>query len=134
MNFTRTTSYSIHVLSYMARYDPARMSVSHLHTQLKIPYSYLRTIMGNLTRSHLVDSIKGRNGGFRLGKDKTEIFMADIIEATEGLDSLNKCLMGFRECPFNQQCYIHPVWMKMKEEILSILKKTSLADLLIKIE
>lgn len=134
MNFTRTTSYSIHVLSYMARYDHEKMSASHLHIQLKIPYSYLRTIMGSLTRSHLVDSIKGRNGGFRLGKDKTEIFMADIIEATEGLASLNKCLMGFSECPFNQQCHIHPVWMRMKEEILSILKKTSLADLLIKSE
>ncbi len=118
----------------MAKYDDARMSVSHLHNQLKIPYSYLRTILGNLKRSHLVDSIKGRNGGFKLGRDKTEIFMADIINVTEGLDSFSKCLMGFSECPFNQGCYIHPVWLRMREEIMNILQKTSLADLLVKRE
>lgn len=118
----------------MARYDHVRMSASHLHTQLNIPYSYLRTILGNLTRNHLVDSIKGRNGGFRLGRDKTDIYLADIIEATEGLDSFNKCLMGFSECPFDRECYMHPVWIRMKEEILNVLKKTSLSELLTKRE
>jgi Rrf2 family protein len=107
------------------------MSASYLHIKLNIPYYYLRTILGDLSRNRLINSTKGRNGGFRLSRDKSVIFLADIIEATEGLESFNKCVMGFNDCPFNYGCFIHPIWIKMRADILSVLKKTSLADLLI---
>jgi DNA-binding IscR family transcriptional regulator len=38
--------------------------------------------------------------------------------------------MGFDECPFNYSCYLHPIWIRMRNEILNVLKQTSLADLL----
>lgn len=131
MNFTRTTSYSLHVLSYMARNESVRMSASYLHRKLKIPYAYLRSILGNLSRNGLINGQNGRNGGFILSRDKSAIYLSNIIEATEGLDSINKCIMGFSKCPFNYGCFMHPVWTKMRAEIIHTLKKTSLADLII---
>jgi len=130
MNFSKTTSYSLNVLSYMAQHDSVRMSASYLYKKLHIPYSYLRTILGNLSRNGLVIGTKGRNGGFRLSRDRSAIFLSDIIEASEGLDSFNKCIMGFNECPFNYGCFMHPIWIKMRAEILNMLQKTSLAYLL----
>ena len=130
MNFTKTTSYSLNILSYMAEHETIRMSASYLHNKLNIPYSYLRTVLGNLSKNNLIKGVNGRNGGFRLNRDKSAIFLADIIEVTEGLESFNKCIMGFDECPFNYSCYMHPIWIRMRTEILDILKQTSLADLL----
>lgn len=130
MNFTKTTSYSLNVLSYMAEHESDRMSATYLHRKLNIPYSYLRSILGNLSRNGLINGINGRNGGFMLSREKSAIFLADIIEATEGLDSINTCIMGFSKCPFNYGCFMHPIWTKMRTDILNILKKTSLADLL----
>ena len=130
MNFTKTTSYSLNILSYMAGHETVRMSASYLHNKLNIPYSYLRTVLGNLSKNNLIKGVNGRNGGFRLNRDKSEIFLADIIEVTEGLESFNKCVMGFDECPFNYSCYMHPIWIRMRTEILDVLKQTSLADLL----
>ena len=130
MNFTKTTAYSLNVLSYMAQNDSVRMSASYLNTKLNIPYAYLRTILGELSRNKIINSSRGRNGGFRLSRNKSGIFLADIIEATEGLDSLNQCIMGFDVCPFNYGCFMHPVWIRMRTEILKLLKSTSLDDLL----
>ena len=130
MNFTKTTSYSLNILSYMAENETIRMSASYLHNKLNIPYSYLRTVLGDLSKNNLIKGVNGRNGGFRLNRDKSSIFLADIIEVTEGLESFNKCVMGFDECPFNYSCYMHPIWIRMRTEILDILKQTSLADLL----
>ena len=130
MNFTKTTSYSLNILSYMAEHDTIRMSASYLHSKLNIPYSYLRTVLGDLSRNNLINGVNGRNGGFRLSRDKSAIFLADIVEVTEGLESFNKCVMGFDECPFNYSCYMHPIWIRMRTEILNVLKQTSLADLL----
>jgi Rrf2 family protein len=130
MNFTKTTSYSLNILSYMAEHDSIRMSASYLHDKLHIPYSYLRTLLGDLSKSNLIIGVNGRNGGFRLSRDKSTIFLADIVQASEGLESFNKCIMGFEKCPFNYSCYLHPIWIRMKNEILNVLKQTSLADLL----
>jgi len=126
MNFSKTTSYSLNVLSYMAKHENLRMSASYLHGRLKIPYPYLRAILGELSRKRLIEGMKGRNGGFKLSRDKSIIFLADIIEATEGLESFSKCIMGFDKCPFDYGCLMHPIWIKMRADILNVLKKTSL--------
>jgi len=114
----------------MAEHDSIRMSASYLHEKLQIPYSYLRAVLGDLSRGNLIVGVNGRNGGFRLSRDKSTIFLADIVQVSEGLESFNKCLMGFEECPFDHSCYLHPIWIRMRNDILSVLKQTSLADLL----
>jgi Rrf2 family protein len=131
MNFSKTTSYSINILSYMAQHDGVRMSASYLNSKLNIPYSYLRSILGDLSRNRLINGIKGRNGGFILSRDKSAIFLAEIIEVTEGLSNFSKCIMGFNECPFDYGCFMHPIWIKMRADILDVLYKTSLGDLII---
>ncbi len=130
MNFAKTTSYSLNVLSYLAKHENIRMSASYLHKKLGIPYSYLRQVLGKLSRRGFVDSSRGSRGGFAITRDISTIYLADIIEATEGLDSLNRCIMGFSKCPFNYGCSMHPVWVEMRTNILNVLTKTSLADLI----
>jgi Rrf2 family transcriptional regulator, iron-sulfur cluster assembly transcription factor len=132
MNFSKTASYSLNVLSYMATHEDVNMSAAYLHKQLTIPYPYLRQILTNLSKSGFIYSTRGRSGGFAFSKDKSEIFLADILEATDGLASLNKCILGFRECPFNNECSMHSVWESTRNNILNVLKKTSLADLITK--
>jgi Rrf2 family transcriptional regulator, iron-sulfur cluster assembly transcription factor len=129
MNFSKTASYSLNVLSFMATNEDINMSATYLHEKLSIPYPYLRQVLTSLSKSGFIHSLKGRNGGFSFSKDKKEISLADIIEATDGLDTLNKCILGFRECPFNDECSMHSVWEATRNNILTILKETSLADL-----
>jgi Rrf2 family protein len=130
MNFTKTTSYSLNVLSYLAKHENIRMSASYLHEQLDIPYSYLRQVLSRLSKKGFIDSNRGSRGGFILTRDISTIYLADIIEATEGLESFNRCIMGFSRCPFNFMCSIHPLWVNMRTSILDVLKKTSLKDLI----
>jgi Rrf2 family protein len=128
MNFSKTASYSLNILSYMAAHEECNMSAAFLNEKLSIPYSYLRRILTDLSKSGFIRSTRGRSGGFTLGKAKEEIFLADIIEATDGLEILNKCILGFASCPFNNECSMHPVWESTRESILRVLKETSLAQ------
>jgi Rrf2 family protein len=114
----------------MAKHEVTKMSARYLHEKLDIPYSYLRQILGRLSKNGFITSTRGRDGGFFLGKEVSAIFLSDIIDAIEGLDSFSRCIMGFRECPFGNLCAMHPVWVKMRSEILNVLDNTSLADLL----
>jgi len=129
MNFSKTASYSLNVMSYMATHEETALSATTLNKKLKIPYPYLRQILTNLTKSGFIQSTRGRSGGFAFSKDKGDIYLADILEATDGLESLNKCILGFLECPFNNECVMHPVWDSTRNSIIKVLKETSLADL-----
>jgi Rrf2 family protein len=130
MNFTKTTSYSLSILSYMAQNEAETMSAEYLHEKLGIPYQYLRQLMTSLSESGFIESTRGRKGGFTFRKSINKIFLADIIEASEGLESYNKCFLGLQDCPFDNQCSMHEVWQGTRENILKILKETSLAHLL----
>jgi Rrf2 family transcriptional regulator, iron-sulfur cluster assembly transcription factor len=129
MNFSKTASYSLSVLSYMAKHEDINMSAAYLHEKLILPYPYLRHVLKNLSRSGFIHSIRGRNGGYTFSKKKEDIFLADIIEATDGLDSLNKCILGFTDCPFNNECIMHTLWETTRTNILKVMKETSLAHL-----
>jgi Rrf2 family iron-sulfur cluster assembly transcriptional regulator len=113
----------------MAINEDTPMSASNLHNKLSIPYPYLRQILTNLAKNGFINSSRGRGGGFSINKREGDIFLADIIEATDGMDSLNRCILGFRECPFNKECSMHPVWESTRAAIIKILKETSLSDI-----
>lgn len=132
MNFNKTTSYSLSILSYMANHNDENMSADFLHSQLDIPYQYLRQILTKLSKNGLINSTRGRKGGFELARDVSKIYIADIIEITEGLESFNKCVLGFKKCPFDNKCAIHDLWDDSRNNIIKILKETSLANLIIK--
>ncbi|HLN20898.1 MAG TPA: Rrf2 family transcriptional regulator [Bacteroidales bacterium] len=129
MNFTKTTFYSFSILAYMAQNKDVVVSASHIHEKLNIPYFYLRTLLNELKNHNLLTVERGRNGGFSLARDKSHIFLSEIIAVTEGHDPFAKCIMGFTDCPLDKRCYMHDKWIKVKSELLDILKKTSLDDL-----
>lgn len=128
MNFSKTTSYSLNVLNYMAEHPEGVFAASKLHEELGIPHQYLRQILTALSKAGFVTGSRGREGGFRLSKPTDRIFLADIIDSVEGLDVFSTCIMGFKACPFDNTCAMHETWMKTRESILDILKTTSLAD------
>jgi Rrf2 family protein len=130
MNFNKTTAYSLKVLDFMARHTKERMSASFLYKKLNIPYSYLRQILSDLSKYGFIQGSKGRKGGFILAKDADDIYLSDIINSSEGLDSFERCIMGYAICPFNNPCPLHQTWSEARNEIIGILKSTSLNELL----
>ena len=129
MNLTKTTSYSLKILSFLADSHEETSSASHLHDVLNIPYSYLRQLMQMLSEKGFITGEKGRNGGFKLSRNPGEIFLIEIVEAIEGTESLSRCMMGVADCSMETKCALHEPWIKIKNEFLDVLKNTSLRNL-----
>jgi Rrf2 family protein len=130
MNLNKTTSYALKVLVYMSENTNKQFSATTLNKNLKIPHHYLRTILTNLTKYDFIISFQGRSGGFKLAKQSNEIFISDIITALEGFNILNTCIVGFEKCPFDDKCPLHEQWQTTRNNVLKILRSTSLADLI----
>lgn len=113
----------------MAEHDDRMYSAKSLHETLGIPWQYLRQLLTSLSKDGFISSTQGRSGGFMLKKTPDEISLADIVEAVEGLNIMNTCIMGFKECPFDHDCAMHETWIETRDGILEVLKNTSLASL-----
>ena len=130
MILTKTTEYAVRVLTFMAsQKDKELFSAKYLHEQLNIPYKYLTRLMTDLAKHGCLLSIRGRDGGFKITKSIKEISLAKIIEAVEGMDSFNACILGFHECSSDNPCAMHFVWEKNKEQFVKSLETTSLDDI-----
>ena len=129
MNFSKTTAYALSTLSFLADHEGEKFSAKQLHMKLEIPWPYLRQLLTSLSKSGFIESIQGRNGGFILKRSADQITLAEIVDAVEGLDVLDTCIMGFKKCPFNHTCAMHETWVTVKESIVNILKNTTLDQL-----
>lgn len=113
----------------MADHQGEKYSAKRLHEELEIPWPYLRQLLTTLSKSGFIKSVQGRNGGFLLQKHADKITLAEIIDSVEGLNVFGTCIMGFKQCPFDHTCAMHETWMSTRENILSVLRDTSLAQL-----
>ena len=79
MNFNKTTEYAFRILSFMAQDESRLYNVDEVFVKLRIPYRYLRKLMTNLTRSGFIESIQGKNGGYKISKKTEDIKLLDIL-------------------------------------------------------
>ena len=129
MIFSKTTSYALSTLSYLADHEGEKYSARQLNEILEIPWPYLRQLLTSLSKNGFIQSLQGRNGGFLLQKPAEQITLSEIVESVEGIDVLGTCIMGFKKCPFNHSCAMHETWQQTREGILDILTNTTLAQL-----
>lgn len=96
-----------------------------------ISKKYLEIIMKVLVEAGLVDSISGKNGGYRLAKDPSEYTALEIIEAAEGPLRPVACLKpGAPECPRAGSCKTLGLWCEYDQLSRDFFQKRKLSDLL----
>jgi Rrf2 family protein len=85
VKLTRASSYALHALEYMAGQGLDKPIASHLIAQKKgIPERFLLKVLKPLVSAHLLRSVKGPHGGYRLAKPAAKISMLEVVEAVEG--------------------------------------------------
>jgi len=129
MRFAKTTEYAIRVMVYLSHNRDEMYSVNRLHTILNIPNKYLGKLMTKLAIAGLVNVSQGKQGGYQLNKDRSPIYLEEIINIVESLDNYNRCVLGFDNCSDENPCSLHTYWVKPKEGIINLIQNTSLDDL-----
>jgi len=129
MRFYKTSEYAIRVLVFLASKEQQRFSVRELHQKLKIPYKYLSRLMHQLADSGFVEVTQGKTGGYRIARNKADVYLHQIIDAVEGLENYDRCILGFKECSDENPCSMHQFWVEERERIKNILYSISLEDL-----
>ena len=129
MKLSNTSEYALRILAFMARDPEALYSAKSLVDKLNISDKYLRRLMTELTKAEFIYSIQGRDGGYRFAKPTDQIYLADIIDAVEGMKRYSGCVLGFEACSDDHPCAIHHSWVKLREEFFKVLGTQTLSQL-----
>ena len=127
--------YALRALIFIARSGGiAPVPISVIAADQKLPRKFLEIILLDLKHGGLVDSYRGKAGGYRLAKPAGQISFGDIIRLIEGPLALVPCVSvtAYQRCAdcFEEgTCVIRKTMLIVRDNTAAILDHTSLADL-----
>jgi Rrf2 family iron-sulfur cluster assembly transcriptional regulator len=93
------------------------------------PRNYLGKLLKTLADQGLLESQKGKGGGFRLARDADRISLLEIMEPMEHVSRWGGCFLGRPRCSDDAPCAVHQRWSMVRESYLQFLRQTTVADL-----
>lgn len=134
---SRKTKYGLKALTYLAKQEVnTPVQISTIATAENISQKFLESILLSIRKAGYLGSKKGKGGGYYLLKDAKDIPIATIYRILEGPIAMVPCVsLNFYEkcsdCPDEHQCSVHRLMVQVRDNTLSILENTSLADFVI---
>jgi Rrf2 family protein len=131
---TQKAKYALRALSLLARAAPgAPVQIPDIAQQQKIPKKFLEQIMLDLKRAGLVESRRGKQGGYLLHRPASEITYGEVLRLIDGPVAPLPCLSltAYRrceDCDGEGDCEIRRVFARVAEETRAVLLSTSLED------
>lgn len=128
--YSKPCEYAIRALCYLANLPEHRTAQGQaIAAAENIPRPVLAKILQQLTRKGLLDSRRGRGGGFRLARRAELIKLRDVVAAIDGLDHFYDCCAGLENCGEETPCPLHESWAVIRTQILSDLETTTVAQM-----
>ena len=134
---SKKTKYAINALVYLAReYEGGEpVQISKIAESENIPRKFLEAILLELRHAGMLNSRKGKTGGYYLQLSPEEINIADVMRLFDGPIALLPCVAykyyeRCEECIDEETCGIRSVFSDVRSETVKMLKRATLAEIM----
>tara|TARA_R110000787_G_scaffold47372_1_gene114656 strand:+ start:433 stop:864 length:432 start_codon:yes stop_codon:yes gene_type:complete len=131
---SQKTRYAIRALQHLADHvGEGPIPLANIAETQKIPSKFLTVILSELSREGLVETQRGRDGGYWLALAPVDISYGDIVRLTRGSLALTPCASRFaheqcKNCLPEEECRLHRVMLRVRDETAKVLDGISLAE------
>lgn len=107
------------------------ISLKAISDRQEVSMKYLEAIVASLGKAGMLESLRGKSGGYRLSKMPSAYSVGEILRAAEGDIVAVNCL-GENEGGCNRagECLTLPLWQKLDQIVSEYLDSVTLQDLL----
>lgn len=107
------------------------VSIADIAGRQMLSMKYLENVVAILNKGGLLESLRGKNGGYRLKKPASEYSINEILELTEGSLAPVECIKnGDLNCDKAASCQTLPLWVGLDRAIEQYLTKITLEDVI----
>lgn len=130
----KKTQYALQALQYLAEHqNQGPVLISEIAEQKKIPLKFLENILLELRKEGILESKKGKGGGYFLNLPAQKIPLARIIRLIHGPIAMLPCvsLYFYERCANcdEDNCGLHDTMIEVRDATLKILEGKTVADL-----
>jgi len=130
MRLTRQTNYAMRILMYCAANDGRLSRIPEIASAYSVSELFLFKILQPLVEAKLVETVRGRNGGVRLGRPADQISLFDVVRVTEESFAMAECFENdATECPLVDSCSLNAALREALNAFFEVLGRHSIADL-----
>jgi Rrf2 family nitric oxide-sensitive transcriptional repressor len=131
MQLTLFSDYAMRTTLYLAAHRDRLVRVQDISDAYGISRHHLLKVVTLLADLGVVDTVRGRNGGLRLGKPPEQINIGALVRATEPDFKLVECFdPKTNTCPIVSACGLAPLLGQAQDAFLGTLDRHTIADLL----
>ena len=130
MKLSRKSRYALQALLFLAENTMEGPQPLGRIAQEKLPGDFLEQLLGQLRREGLVQSVRGKQGGYLLAKPAKDISLHQIVHAMEGPTTLAHCVNTQGSCEHVDTCRLHRVFHSVTDEIDALMARVSLQDII----
>jgi Rrf2 family protein len=126
--------YAFRALTYLVdKYNQGPVLISDIAKKKKIPLKFLENILLELKKAGILESKKGKGGGYYIKEHPSKTPIAAVVRIVNGPISMLPCvsLYFYQRCKNcdEKNCGLHDVMEKVRDATLSILENRTLEDL-----
>jgi Rrf2 family protein len=130
LKLTKKADYGLMALKYLAEHpETPALSAKDVADAYGIPAQLLAKILQRLTKTGLLRSHAGMNGGYALARDARQISAYEVIHAIDGPFFITSCTKGANGCDLTPSCTIKEPLARVNDTIAGVLKSISIQDL-----
>ncbi len=129
MRLTRQSNYAIRALIYCAVNAPGLSRVADIARAHGISELFLFKLIKPLVDAGLIETVRGRHGGIRLGRPAGQITLLDTIRLTEENFAMAECFEEEVHCPLVDNCDVNAALHEALGAFFNVLDGYTIADL-----
>jgi Rrf2 family nitric oxide-sensitive transcriptional repressor len=130
LKLTSYTNYALRTLQISALREPGLLRVDDVVRVHGIARPHVTKIVHELGRAGYLQTIRGRGGGFRLGRPPETIVVGDVVRLTEGALDVVECFRpDTNTCPLIGICKLSRALQAATRAFMAVLDELTIADI-----
>jgi Rrf2 family protein len=130
LKLTKKADYGLIALKHLANAgDGSSASAKEIADAYRLPLPLLAKVLQRLTKSGLLRSLPGTNGGYMLSRDPRRITALEVIRAIDGPVLLTSCFTSHNDCGQSELCTVREPLRKVHQAILQLLGTVTISDI-----
>ena len=124
--------YALRIMIDLAEHQTDEfISLREIAQRQEISEKYLESIVRRLVKAKVVESLRGKGGGYRLNKTPDQYTVGSILQLTEESLAPVSCLEKNADpCPRSGWCRTLTLWQGLDKVIHDYLERVTIADLM----
>ena len=130
MRLTFSTDYALRLLMLVGLETEHLVTIQEVSDRFGISKNHLMKVAYQLGQAGYIETVRGRNGGLRLGKTASQIVVGEVVRKMEPDFAVVECQNPAGYCRITPSCVLRSAMREAVQAFLEKLDQYTLEDLL----